>query len=69
MLNCIYHPVNEMKVVEDEEYEDLLTTGVWFKHPTEAKAMREKYEQRLHNARRKGSSNSEQKARDGRSAT
>jgi hypothetical protein len=72
--NCIYHPLNEMRVVDDETYEDLLSTGVWFKHPNDAKAMREKYEKRLqdpglHPKKRKGRGNREQAPTDGRSAT
>jgi hypothetical protein len=47
MLNCIYHPTNDMRVVEDDEYETLLATGVWFKHPNEAKKVREDYEKRI----------------------
>lgn len=69
MLNCIYHPTSEFRVVEDEEYEELLATGVWFKHPNEAKEMRATYEQRLHDEKRKGSSNRKPKTRDGGSAT
>jgi hypothetical protein len=68
MLMCVYHPVNEMKVVEEEEGEELIATGVWFKHPNDAKDMRAKYEQRLHDERRKGSSNRKPKTRDGGSA-
>lgn len=63
--NCIYHPVNDMRVVDDAEYQTLLDTGVWFKHPNEAKNMREHYEQRLHDEKRKGSGNRRKKALDG----
>jgi hypothetical protein len=67
--NCVYHPVHEMRVVSDAEKEQLLATGVWFDHPTKAKDMRAKHEQRLHNEGRKGSRNRKPKARDGGSAT
>lgn len=53
MLNCIYHPTDPMRVVEDDEYKKLLSTGFWFAHPTEAKKEREKYEQRIHDEQRK----------------
>lgn len=69
MLTCLYHPVNEFRVVPDEEVEDLLASGVWFKNPTDAQNMRLKYEQRLHDEKRKGSGNRKQKTRDGGSAT
>jgi hypothetical protein len=72
--NCIYHPVNEMRVVDDTEYERLLETGVWFKHPNEAKQMRSDYEKRLqdkrlHAPKRKGRGNREQTPNDGREPT
>jgi hypothetical protein len=74
MLNCAYHPVNGMKVVDNDEFEKLLATGVWFKHPTEAKNMREDYEkrlqdQRLHAPKRKGRGNSKQASTNGGSST
>lgn len=69
MLTCLYHPVNEFRVVKDEEVEDMLATGVWFRHPTEAQNMRQEYEQRLHDEKRKGSSDRKQKTRNGRIAT
>lgn len=47
MLNCVYHPVDAMRVVSDEERNDLLSTGVWFDSPTEAKQLRNTYERRI----------------------
>jgi hypothetical protein len=47
MLNCVYHPVDEMRVVDDEERQRLLATGYWFDHPNAAKQKRETYEKRL----------------------
>lgn len=69
MLTCVYHPVNGMRVVEDEESIDLLASGVWFDHPNKAKEMRAKYEQRLHDEGRKGSRNRRKPPSDGGSAT
>ncbi len=71
MLNCIYHPTEKMRVVDDVEYEKLLATGLWFKHPNEAKEVRAKYErkileeQRLHNKRRERGSNLKQPSKNG----
>ena len=47
MINCIYHPVYPMRVVNDEEYEELLAGGEWFKHPNEAKNVRKDYEEQI----------------------
>ena len=38
MLNCVYHAVDEMRVVNNDEREKLLATGVWFDSPGEAKS-------------------------------
>lgn len=46
MINCIYHPEFDMRVVDDDEYEKLLATGQWYKHPDEAKQMRGKENER-----------------------
>jgi hypothetical protein len=45
MLSCLYHPFIEMQVLDDasEEYKCLLSSGVWFTHPSEAKQLGEKY--------------------------
>jgi hypothetical protein len=59
-LNCIYHPFQKMRVVEDEEYEKLVSSGKWFKHPLEAKKVREHYEEHIRQHAREGSSNCEQ---------
>lgn len=47
MINCIYHPVYPMRVVNDEEYGALLATGQWFKHPKEAEEERLRYERQI----------------------
>jgi len=47
MLHCVYHPVHEFRVVEDDEKEKLLATGFWFDHPNKAKSMRSEYERRI----------------------
>lgn len=47
MHSCVYHPTEEMRVVDEEEFERLLATGYWFKHPNEAKKMREEYERQI----------------------
>lgn len=47
MLNCVYHPVHEMRVVSDEERYELIKSGEWFDSPNEAKDVRIKYERRI----------------------
>lgn len=47
MLNCIYHPVDDMRIVDNEERERLLASGFWFDSPVEAKAAREKVEKQI----------------------
>jgi len=44
MLTCIYHPLDEMLVVEADEAEKMVASGVWFYSPLHAKAYREKVE-------------------------
>lgn len=45
---CLYHPTEPMRVISDEgEFNFLLSTGAWFKHPTEAQNMRNDYEKRI----------------------
>lgn len=45
MLTCVYHPIDSMRVVEEDEAETLRASGVWFDSPTEAKTYRAKVEQ------------------------
>jgi len=33
MLHCIFNAIEGMKVVEDEERQHLLSTGIWFDSP------------------------------------
>ena len=47
MLNCVYHPTLEMRVVTDEERIGLLKTGTWFDTPKESNQMRKDYERRI----------------------
>lgn len=44
MLNCIYHPIDAMQVVTDEEREALLASGFWFDSPIEAREFRDRVE-------------------------
>jgi len=44
MLTCVFHPIDDMRVVEEDEAEALRASGVWFDSPTEAKAYRAKVE-------------------------
>ncbi len=45
MLTCVFHPIDDMRVVEEDEAEQLRASGVWFDSPTEAQAYRAKVEQ------------------------
>lgn len=44
MLHCIYHPYKELRVVEDEEKNQLVASGEWFDHPLKAMAAKERLE-------------------------
>lgn len=47
-LSCLYHPTQEMIVTDDEDhYNKLIASGVWFDHPTKAKNMRNTYEEQI----------------------
>jgi len=54
MINCIYAPNGTMRVVEDEEYEKLLTTGKWFKHPKDAREAGETKNEEISIKKRRG---------------
>jgi hypothetical protein len=49
MLTCVYHPIDERRVVEEEEAERLRASGVWFDSPQEAKQYRMKVENEIKN--------------------
>jgi hypothetical protein len=52
--SCLYHPVDGLRVIEEDqedEYNRLLKTGVWFDHPNKAKEMRIRYEKKSHGKR------------------
>lgn len=44
MLHCIYHPIEAMRVVDNDEREKMLASGLWFDSPKEAGEMRKKHE-------------------------
>lgn len=47
MLTCVYHPIDGCSVVEEDEEERLLASGVWFDSPAKAKEYREKVEDEI----------------------
>ena len=49
MLTCVYHPIDPMRVVEDDEAERLMASGVWFDSPLKAKEYRAKVETDIKN--------------------
>ena len=42
MLTCIYHPLDHFRVVEHDEADRLIESGVWFDCPTKAQAYKNK---------------------------
>ena len=47
MLTCVYHPIDERRVVEEDEATRLKASGVWFDSPAKAKAYRAKVEEEI----------------------
>ena len=47
MLTCVYHPIDPMRVVEEDEAERLKASGGWFDSPTKAKQYRLKVEDEI----------------------
>lgn len=47
MLTCVYHPIDSMRVVEDDQAERLKATGGWFDCPNKAKQYRKKVENEI----------------------
>jgi len=64
-LTCLYHPVKDMIVTDDEEYfNKLVASGVWFEHPTKAKDMRDKYEKQIRQSTGKRCKNGERSRKE-----
>lgn len=57
MLNCVYHPIDEMRVVDNDERERLLASGFWFDNPLEAKAYKVNVEAEVKEERKRKKSN------------
>lgn len=47
MLTCVYHPIDSMRVVEEDEAERLMASGVWFDSPAKAHSYRLKVEDEM----------------------
>lgn len=47
MLTCVFHPIDSMRVVEEDEAVRLIASGVWFDSPVKAKQYREKVEDEI----------------------
>lgn len=47
MLTCVFHPIDAMRVVEEDEAELLRASGVWFDSPALAQQYREKVEEEI----------------------
>jgi hypothetical protein len=58
MLTCVYHPIDDYRVVEDDEAERLKASGIWFDSPLKAKQYRMKVEDEIKNdSKSKGKTN------------
>lgn len=59
-LTCIYHAIEEMKVVPYDERDKLVATGEWFDHPNDVKKIIEdiKDERQIRQRTRRGKNNS-----------
>lgn len=44
MLTCIYHPLDHFRVVEHDEAERMIKSGVWFDCPAKARAYKARVE-------------------------
>lgn len=49
MITCVYHPIDDMRVVEEDEAERLKASGVWFDCPRKAQEYRLKVENEIKN--------------------
>lgn len=64
-----------MRVVDDDEYQKLLATGLWFRHPNEAKKLLEetkdglRKQEGLHPKKRQRRKHVDETPSDGREAT
>jgi len=47
MLTCVYHPIDDCRVVDEDEAELLIASGVWFDSPAKSKASRDKVEEEI----------------------
>ncbi len=53
MLTCVYHPIDDFRVVEADEADVLLASGVWFDSPLKAREYRAKVEKDVANTKLK----------------
>jgi hypothetical protein len=47
MLTCVYHPIDDFRVVEKDEADCLMATGCWFDSPQKAQEYRLKVEDEI----------------------
>lgn len=64
MLSCVYHPTDNMRVVDEEERVKLVASGAWFDTPIEAKQLRAEYERRIREGEKPRKRKSERKTED-----
>lgn len=49
MLTCVYHPIDAFRVVEEDEADLLMASGVWFDSPLKAELYRLNVEDQIKN--------------------
>lgn len=64
MLTCVYHPIDDFIVVEDDEADKLLASGVWFDSPLKAQDYRNKVENELKEENKAIKTNAKPKRKD-----
>ncbi len=57
MLTCIYHPIDDVRVLEEDEAEKLLASGMWFDSPLKAQEYRANVEKDLKQTKLKADKN------------
>ena len=57
-LTCLYHKTYPMRVVKDAEVDEMVKTGLWFKHPNDVKEKESIYEKPIRQQSRKRRSDS-----------
>lgn len=63
-LTCLYTKDLSIRVVEDEEVDEMLKSGMWFKHPNDVKQKELKDEKPIRQQSRKRCSDSKHSSKE-----